>query len=212
MLTDLIPIEHIRRSGYFEFGLALLTTLGLTLFHYHQEDLFLIDLIAPPSLSVLLAAGLIVLVLRPDSVRTILPASIFLLGVALWLPAWYFTVVAWQDPQLHFIDIFPPITSFALPLAAGSLLFIKLRIAVIFNIIQWLVFSLPIFWYLAWHPLELFDPRGIEILVILGPSAFLLHVLMIFSQGLQVRMTGLRQDRHEYKRLSETDSLTGLYN
>lgn len=212
MLTTFIPVKHLQQSGRFVFFVGFLTTIGLTVFHFNQRSPFLLDLVLPPLLSALLFIGLLVLIFKPETVNVLLPLSLIGLEVLLCIPAWYFTSIAWQDPALRFVDIFPPIASVILPLAMGCIVFLKTRVAQIIIASQWFVFTTPIAWYLLSHPEELSTPRGMEILVILGPVAIMMQIFLTYSRGIDFVVSSLNRDKTDLKTLSETDSLTGLFN
>ena len=212
MININIKAKYVRTTVYLMLFGGLLTTLSLTVFHTMQDDAFLIDLVMPPVISIFLLMCLVYLYKRPENIESVIRITILAGGILICIPAWYFTILATGSQGIILMEVMPPVTSILLPITICMVIFLQPRIAIILVLATWAAFSMPIVGYLVNYPEELMSPRGIEILVTLGPTMFFVMALMLVGQGLKQEVSQLHVERSDLKTLSEQDSLTGLYN
>ncbi|MEM9152072.1 MAG: GGDEF domain-containing protein [Cyanobacteria bacterium P01_F01_bin.3] len=127
-------------------------------------------------------------------------------------PTWISIGQAIYVPEVTLVDSLPPISS--LPMAIIVILFIfnTPKTIITTAVMAWTLISLPVLIYLIVHPTELWNPRGIEIALTLGPITGIVSTLIPFHRVLQKRLISLQNERALMQVLSEQDSLTHLYN
>lgn len=204
--------KYIRKAAQMILLVSFLTVASLGVMHGMQDAPYLIDLVMPPIVASFLLGCFILVRRRPETIAVILPLTMLVMATAMCLPAWYFTMLALMSPEIRLVEVLPPISSAILPITMGMVLFFKPRIALFAVLATWACFVSPILVYLLYHPDELNSPRGLEMLVTMGPVMTFTLVLLLFSQDMHRQIQRLLSERADLKKLSEQDSLTGLYN
>jgi diguanylate cyclase (GGDEF)-like protein len=193
------------------FG-AFLTAAGVSVYHYLQDEPLLLDLIVPPIFTIYLFTVMIYLLKFPDKIAVVIRPSIFMAILALCVPAWYYSLIAFGASDVNLITIMPPITPMLFPVALAIVVFLTPRLAMNTFLLTWIAFGAPIAAYLVTHQEEMLSPRGIEILVTLGPIMFSVFTLLLASLSLKKEVLQLHDQKSDLKLLSEQDALTALLN
>jgi diguanylate cyclase (GGDEF)-like protein len=76
----------------------------------------------------------------------------------------------------------------------------------------WLFIAAPVLAYLATHHHELTAPRGLDMVITLGPVTFMVVIFIPFQRGIEHWITRLQSERALAQAQAERDALTGLYN
>lgn len=180
--------------------------------HHSQPAPQTIDLIVPATLSVVMFSLFVYLYRHPGRYITVMWTA-FLCGVVgLAIPAWFYTITAWQTPGRTLIETLPPIGSLLLALVMGLVLFTRPRQLLISAVLAWLSIGAPILAYLAFHPAELKSPRGLDLVITLGPSILIAIIFIRFHRGIEQWVSALEAEGLRMQALAERDVLTGLYN
>ncbi|MGV6825668.1 MAG: hypothetical protein ACWA5Q_01715, partial [bacterium] len=137
--------------------LGVLTTLGLSIYHYRQPEPFLIDLVFPPALCLMFIIGTATSFRHPQLTAKI--SGLFTLATAFLVifPSLHFTTVAASDEALRFIDIFPPIPAIYIPVLIAVATMFRPRFAVTVSLVSWMLFVTPMIWYFSQFPEELLE-------------------------------------------------------
>jgi diguanylate cyclase len=204
--------RFIRRTVLFLLFAGVLGGVMATTLHLMQPQPHLVDLIVPPVMTVVLLGLLIHLYRSPSSFMPVIWTGFFvgLLGIA--IPAWIYTITAWRNPGLTLVGTLPPITSLLLPLLMGMIVFLRPRQMLTAACVAWLLVAAPILIYLAFHHQELWSPRGLDMVITLGPVMLMVVIFIPFQRGVEKWVIRLKRERAQAQALAERDALTGLYN
>jgi len=132
-----------------------------------------------------------------------------LLGLA--IPAWYYPLYA-SSRGLRMVDVLPPMAPALLPLILVMIVFLRPRSAFLAAAGTWALVAVPLLGYLLAHPDELRTPRGLDLVVMLGPVVVMVIAFIPFQRGIEQWVTALQGERARMQHLAERDGLTGLYN
>ena len=212
----LAPTERFLRRTV----LLLLLTVALggamaVALHLLHSERHWLDLIVPSLLTVVMLGLFVHLLCRPASLLQVIWVGTLCSVVGLAIPAWYYTIVAWREPYGSYgslVDTLPPITSMPVPLLLTLIVFLRPRRLLLIATGSWLLVAAPVLAYLAAHPDELTSPRGLEMVIALGPVALMVLNFIPFQRGIEHWITGLQRDGARAQALAEHDALTGLYN
>lgn len=213
MSTFLNPRE--RFTFRVSLVLILLGVLGAgfaTFLHQMHPDPHPYNLFIPPILTCVLALLSIILFLKPESIHAVLWTAFLSVLLTILITTWYFTYQAANSSEIALIEIFPPITSLLLPVIMGMIIFLHSRRVVAIAVASWILVIVPILVYLVAHPEELWSPRGMEMIITLGPVMMMIMILIPFRQGIEQRFNSLQSEHSRMQALAERDSLTNLYN
>ncbi|MEM9511404.1 MAG: GGDEF domain-containing protein [Cyanobacteria bacterium P01_E01_bin.48] len=184
----------------------------MTGLHYLEPDSLLINSILPPVIGIINLILLIYLYRNPDSLTKVIAiASATIIGIT-FIPTWYFTLQAALSPDVELIETLPPLSSIPLVVIVNMFIFARPNQALMLGIVSWILIALPILSYLFLHPGELFSPRGLDLVVTLGPVMAAISVLVPAYRGLEKRFSVLQSEREHMRQISERDPLTQLYN
>ena len=195
--------------------LLMLGALGAgiaTILHQLNPDPHPFDLFLSPILLVFLLFLFGYLYLKPNRITAVLWTGFISVLISILLPAWFFTIQAANSPEITLVDTFPPITSLLLSVIMGMVVFLHSRLATIVALVFWTLVALPIMVYLAFHSEELWSPRGLEMVITLGPVMMVIMALVPFRHGLEQRFISLQTEHTRMQWVAERDSLTKLYN
>ncbi len=170
------------------------------------------DLIVPPSMCAIFAGLLIALIRRPRWVIGIARTALLTSGLALAAPAWFFTWQATVTPGLQLISTLPPVSSLLLALMVMVMIFFPTWQAFRMILLGWVLIALPVLVYLLVHPLELWTPRGTDLLMAYGPAIALVVVLLPVQRGLAGKIKHLALERDRMQIMMNRDPLTRLQN
>lgn len=186
---------------------------GLAAFlHSRQAQPQALDLAVSTGMAVAMGVLAVLLALRPASFRWIVWAAFGAALVALALPAWIYPLRALATPGGRLVDSLPPISASLLPLILALIVFLRPRQAFRAALAAWVVVASPILLYLLTHGSELRTPRGMDIVMTLGPVMLMLVVYIPFHRNVERRFSALQIERARMQTLAEHDGLTGLYN
>jgi diguanylate cyclase (GGDEF)-like protein len=192
-------------------GTALAATLAAFL-HSRQPHPQAMDLTISIGMACIMGCLAVILRMRPASVELVIWISFATALFALALPAWIYPVRALETPGARLVDSMPPITAALLPLILTMIVFMRPRHAFRAALVAWAIVASPILWYLFTHPAEMSSPRGMDMVMTLGPVMLLLVIYIPFHHNLERRFATMRVERAKLQALAERDGLTGLYN
>lgn len=204
--------RFIRRTVLFLLATGVLGGILATVLHLMQPHPHPIDLILPPLMAAVMLGLFIRLYRNPGSFMVVLWTG-FLCGlVGIAVPAWLDTITAWRNPSVSLVATLPPITSLLLPLLMSMIVFLRPRQMLAAAAVAWLLVAAPILVYLAFHHHELRSPRGLDMVITLGPVMLMVVIFIPFHRGVEKWVTRLQRERTQAQKLAERDVLTGLYN
>ncbi len=183
-----------------------------TVLHYSQAAPQVIDLVLPPTLSAVLFCLFVYLYRHPGRYLAVLWTAFICGLIGLAIPAWFYSIVAWRNPGATLIGILPPIAALLPALIMGLILFMRPRQLMISTVLAWLSIGAPILVYLAFHPAELESPRGLDLVMTLGPVMLMVMIFIRFHRGIEQWVLALEAEGLRMQALAERDALTGLYN
>jgi diguanylate cyclase (GGDEF)-like protein len=99
-----------------------------------------------------------------------------------------------------------------IPLVLVLIVFARPRYAMPAAAAAWIVVASPVLGYLALHPDELVSPRGLDLMITLGPVMLIVLLFIPFHRGIDRWVDALQRERAKLAELAERDGLTGLYN
>ena len=184
-------------------GLAIVLMLGLgacigTFIHHHQPNSDPIDRIFPPALAIVCFGASIYLLRKDSSVklsaRTILGVSILFF----FLPSSLHAIQAFTSPAIRLVDTYPPVTGGLLLWPTIMLIFMPPQYRLVTISAGCCVGVMPLLGYLILHPAELQSPRGLDLLISLGPVLLIQIMMVVFYSHLQVLINKLSAERLQY--------------
>jgi len=202
----------IRRAALLILTLVVLGTGFITFLHHSESNAQLIDLILPPIVSIVHLILLQHLYRNPDSLVQVLWINITSLLSAIAISAWYFTWQATFSADIKLIETLPPFSCFPLALIVTMFVFTRPKQVLITLVVSWLLIAFPILTYLTLHSDELFTPRGLEMMLTLGPTMTTVLVLILMYRSIEEKMALLESEHAQMQTLSERDPLTQAYN
>lgn len=166
----LAPTERFLRRTV--LSLLLVLALGgvlASVLHLLQGERRMLDMILPPLLALVMFGLFVHLLRRPHALLPVIWVGAGCGVAGLAIPAWYYTVAAWLSPQGSLVDSLPPITALLVPLLLVLMVFLRPRHLLAIALGVWLLVAAPILVYLAAHPHEMVTPRGLDMMLALGP-------------------------------------------
>lgn len=204
--------RFIRRTVLFLLLTGVLGGILATGLHLTQPNPQAVDLVLPPMMAMVMLALFVHLYRSPGSFMLVIWTG-FLCGlVGIAVPAWLDTLTAWRNPSVSLVGTLPPITSLLLPLLMGMIVFLRPRQMLAAAAVAWLLVAAPILVYLAFHHHELRSPRGLDMVITLGPVMLMVVIFIPFHRGVEKWVARLQRERTHSQKLAERDVLTGLYN
>lgn len=204
--------SYVRRAVLIMLSMALLAGICGTLIPWFSPVRHVMDLIIPPVGSVILAALVIALFIRPASVLGIARITILLGALVLIAPAWFYTLQAGLTPGEQLVAALPPVSSLFVVLIVVVMIFIPGRRALVLAFLGWVLIAGPVVVYLVAHPAEMLSPRGRDLLMSYGPAALMVVVIMPIQRGLSGRIQRISDERTQMETMAHRDPLTGVEN
>jgi diguanylate cyclase (GGDEF)-like protein len=193
-------------------AVCALATGGASVLHWLEPNTDPLNLWLPA----LLAAGFSLLSLLswriPDRPLLWVFCGICNGVLAMAIPAWYFTLRAWAPGGTPLVQSLPPVAAGLLPLVLVIILFSPQQRLQTALVLAWLAVASPVVVYLLAHPAELLTPRGLDLIILMGPAMAILVAYVPFHRGMVTRLEQLREERANAEFLAERDTLTGLKN
>lgn len=183
-----------------------------TLVHVLDDQSHLVDKVIPPISLLVFSSLLSLLISKPRYEKHILITSILTIFIALCIPSWLFSFVAFKNSHITLIHNFPPITSALLLFFIISFVFLPIKTALKMNFIAWGFIALPVLSYLSLHPDELWTPRGKEIFMTYGPFSVVISLFMSYQKNLSIKFDNFKQEHARLETEVRSDSLTQLPN
>ena len=148
---------------------------------------------------------------RPEALTSTLWIAWWLAIAGLAVPTWWFLARALRSGEL-LVELLPPIGAGLPPVLVGMALFARPRVALTATIVAWGLVAVPVLAYLVAHLPQLWTPRGLDLVLGLGPGALFVPLLVPLLRGLEHRFHALRREGERLQALAERDVLIGLYN
>ncbi len=208
-----LSLLHLRRRAIFLI-LVVLSFGGViaTILHTYTPDTHPISLVIPPLTTIISFGQLIYLIYNPKRIELVIQMSLIWGAIINIFPEYFFVTTAWLNPDKQLIDILPPITPGLFLLNTGMIVFLRPPYLIRFSLALWGVTAVPVLSYLISHPLELQHPRGLELLMTLGPAMAINLALIVFYVRLQAAVDHLQREGLRLQKISEIDPLTQVWN
>ena len=199
MSTVLEPQNLLKRRV--TLAILSLTTLGAsiaTVLHRFEPNPHQINLIAPPLLAIASLILLIRLYKKPETLQQVMHFGV--LGAVLFIvvPSWVFTLEAVTSSGSTLVGSLPPLTSALFLLTMVMLITVRPQRLLSIAIFTWMAIASPILTYLILHPAELTTPRGLDLVISLGPAMGIQIVLILFYNRLQDMVDRLYVEHLQY--------------
>ncbi len=205
--------RFVHRTGLALFAGGAVASICVTALHAGQPEPRALDLWLPGSFGVAMIALFAYLWPRSERATRAIWAGTVAGFVMLVVPAWVYPVEAHLSAgRVRLVDVLPPMSAGLLPLILVLIVFARPRQVLIAAAVAWLLVATPILGYLALHRDELVTPRGLDLVVTLGPVMLMVLIFIPFHHGLERWVASLQHDRARMVALAERDGLTGLYN
>lgn len=204
--------SYVRVAVLVMLWMALFASVCATLIHWLGPVHRTMDLIVPPVGGVLFGGLIIALLRRPWWLQAIVRVALAVGALALIAPAWFYTLHAASTPGVRLIDVLPPVPSLFVILLVMVMIFIPGRRAFVLALLCWLLIALPVLAYLAFHPREMWMPRGIDLLMAYGPVSLVVVVLLPVQRGLTGTIRRLASERERMEVMLHRDPVTGIHN
>jgi diguanylate cyclase (GGDEF)-like protein len=190
-------------------GIGGLTAILLHLFESNPHP---ISLALPPLTFVFASTQILYLINYPQHISRVIKITIGWGCFIIIFPEYYFLIEALLNPQNRLIETLPPISSGLLLLSTAIITFLRPREIARIVLLLWVLIAAPIIVYLIFHPQELLEPRGIDLIVSFIPGMGINFCLILFYSRLQDTANQLCIERFHFKQISEKDALTGALN
>lgn len=202
--------RYLRVAVLFMLSLALFGGVCATAIHWLAPVHRPMDLIVPPAISALYGGLIVVLIRRPRQVVGIARIALLAGGLALFAPAWLYTLQATLTSGVRLIDVLPPVSPMFTVYLVMVMIFIPGRWSFLMAALSWMLIALPVLAYLLLHPQEMWTPRGRDLLLAYGPASIMVVVLLPVQRGLMGRIRQLASERQLMEGLLHRDPLTGV--
>ncbi|MEM6450376.1 MAG: hypothetical protein AAF703_08690 [Cyanobacteria bacterium P01_D01_bin.105] len=176
----------------------------LTVFHYQDINALWPDRFFPPFLVAVDSVLFIYLYKKPASLKPVLLWSILTPIVSMTVATWSHCLIALHNPELSLVNSFPPFLSpvLVLPMLMAFVLRRKQLLTIL--TVFWLSVLIPILTYFLHYPAEITSPRGIDMVLALGPSMGGQIALTLFYVRLQEQNEQLYLERlSDYSKIIE---------
>lgn len=213
MFSSLNPKDQfVRKSALSLLALCSLGSAIGSFLHWNEPDPHILDLTIPLFIAVFCLALLIYLFFYPDHFRTVLILAISVMLLSIFIVSWTFLLEAIFNKNGSLVDTYPPISSILVPTILSMVIFLQPRVVLILAVTSWLIIDVPVILYLIYHQEQLWTPRGMDILITMGPVMLVLLLMIPFHQGIEKKLLSMESEQQRILKISERDSLTGLYN
>jgi diguanylate cyclase len=203
--------SHLRRTT---LAILLASAFGaglVAVYHALSPGSLMVDRVVTATLSVSMLGLFVFLYSHPGSAAQVVTAGCIVSLIGLVIPAWYYPVHASAN-GLRMVDVLPPMVPALMPLILVMVIFLRPRSAFVAASGTWALIAVPLLGYLLAHPEELRTPRGLDLVVMLGPVSMMMIAFIPFQRGVEQWVAALQGERARMQQLAERDGLTGLYN
>ena len=213
MFSNLNPNEQfVRKTALMLLALCSLGSAFGAFMHWQETDPHILDLTFPVLISLICLALCIYLHLNPDRIRTVLIIAISVMLCSIFFVSWTFLLEAIFSNNGSLVSTYPPISSILLPTILSMVIILQPRLVLKLALTAWLVIDVPVIMYLLYHPQQLWTPRGMDMLITMGPVMMIILILIPFQQGIEKKLMSMENEQQRILKISERDPLTGLYN
>ena len=176
---------------------GVMATMAILL-HSLQPDAHVIDKVAPSVFLMGCVVHLAYFYRRSPTDERLLSRLALFTALPFLIPNWFFTINAFLSPETTLIDHYPPLSSALFIWTTVTLIFIVPHHRIKFIVFGWLVGAAPVLGYLALHPVELKQLRGLDLFFSLGPAMLIQSITVLFYSRLQVLVETLSAERLQY--------------
>lgn len=202
--------RYVRSAVMILLVLTLFAALCATAIHWFARVHRTMDLIVPPAVCLLNVGQIIALMRRPDWALAIARIGLLAGGLAIAAPAWLYTLEATLTPGVQLIAILPPVSSLFVVFLLMLMIFIPGRLAFYMAALSWVLIAMPVVAYLLLHPVEMWAPRGRDLLIAYGPASIMVVVLLPVQRAMVGRIRRLASERNRMEDMLRKDPLTGV--
>lgn len=189
-----------------------LAAMASVMHHLEPGGSHWLNLYLPPAVSACFAGLAVYLRVSRTGLAVAVHGAIVVAFIALAAPCWLFTLSAYTHSEQTLVASLPPVTSLVMLLLMIVVVLYPPRVAFIAVLVCWMLVSLPVLVYLLLTPQELWSPRGMDIVIALGPAQLFLLAIAPFYQGMRAELGRLRSNHDKLQRVAEHDALTQVYN
>lgn len=193
-------------------SLGALAAFLAVVIHWSEPNPQVMDLIIPPVMLIFYVSLFILLHKFPERLHKLVITGLFGAVLAMAVPAWGLSILAYLDPNVRLVDIFPPISTILVVVLMMLMMFCSWRTGLFFSALSWLLIGFPVLSYLIVHTEELWTPRGKDLLMSFGPAMMVFLVCIPFFRGVSREMNALHKGQDHWQSIAELDPLTQLYN
>ncbi|MEB3181212.1 MAG: hypothetical protein VKL59_19580 [Nostocaceae cyanobacterium] len=176
-------------------------TIGATIFtilHRINPNTHWINLIAPPLFAITSLILLIRLYRKPESLQQVINLGLIEAVMFVVFPCWVVTIEAFISTSTTIVRNLPPSTSALFILMTLMLITLRPQRLLRAIILTWIAIAAPILIYLILNPVELRTPRGLDLLISLGPVMGVQSILIFLHTRLQLIVERLYAERLQY--------------
>lgn len=181
-------------------GILSLMTIGGTIstiihrLNPHHEPIYLI---VPPLFAITSSILLICLYTKPQTLQQVIYLGLFEAVILVVFPSWFVTIKAFTSKTI-LVESLPPSTSGLFLLTTCMLITLRPHQLLRAIILTWLAVASPILIYLILNPVELRSPRGLDLLISLGPVMGIQSIVILLHTRLQSMIERLYAERIQY--------------
>jgi diguanylate cyclase (GGDEF)-like protein len=201
----------VQRTVLGALAMGVVAAATATTLHWIDPEPQAIDRIVPATIGVAFAILAWRQWRRPHALRSTLWIAWAIAIAGLAVPTWWYVARSLRSGEL-LVELLPPIGAALLPTLIGMALFAKPRQALWATLGAWAVVALPVLVYLFAHLPQLWTPRGLDLVLALGPGALFVPMLVPLLRGIERRFHALHAEGERLQALAERDVLIGLYN
>ncbi|MFH7024337.1 MAG: hypothetical protein ACHBN1_02790 [Heteroscytonema crispum UTEX LB 1556] len=181
-------------------GILSLMTIGGTIstiihrLNPHHETIYLI---VPPLFAITSLILLICLYTKPQTLQQVIYLGLFEAVILVVFPSWFVTIKAFTSKTI-LVETLPPSTSGLFLLTTCMLITLRPHQLLRAIILTWLAVASPILTYLILNSVELRSPRGLDLLISLGPVMGVQSIVILLHTRLQSMIEYLYGERLQY--------------
>jgi diguanylate cyclase (GGDEF)-like protein len=201
----------VQRTVLAALGVGALVAATAAVLHWLGGSPEAVDRFVPGALATTLALLAWRQARAPERIRSTLWIAWGAVIAGLALPTWWYLARCLRSGEL-LVELLPPVGAVLLPTLLGMALFARPRQVLWATLLAWAAVAAPVLVYLALHLPQAGTPRGIELVIALGPAALCAPLLVPLLRGIEHRFETMRAEGERLQALAERDVLIGLYN
>lgn len=199
-MLSMILDSHSRLKRRFVLGILSLMTIGgtiSTIIHRLNQQPERIYLIVPPLFAITSLILLIRLYTKPQTLQQVIYLGLFEAVIFVVFPSWFVTIKAFTS-KTTLVASLPPSTSALFLLTTCMMITLRPKQLLRAIILTWIAIASPILTYLILNPVELRSPRGLDLLISLGPVMGVQSIIILLHTRLQSIVERLYAERLQY--------------